>query len=664
MNLNSLRRRIAGAPMALPLAAVVGSLFAPVGYLAVGLAILTAMVAKAWRVALATLLCAAVCGLHLHLRETRGEQMRALPESGHPALVGTVVRAWENAVILQPSRPAPAAYITGCSGAALGDVLRVRVVEVPPSEAPPVKGMFDREAWLKGLGVGATFAAAGTEKLGHPWSFAAVRGMGLHLRDKLAARVMPSERVSDPRRQVLCALLLGAKDLAEADTLDLFRRGGCLHAFAVSGMHVGIITGFLWVLFRLLWVRPTVARVLLPIVVGVYILVTGCAVSALRAYLMGTAIWGGMVLRRRISLLNTWCTAACLILLCCPYEIHDAGFLLSFAVFAAISMALRLCLRHDAPLFGPDSYIPFRILTKRELGLKKTELYLRGIAVVSLAAWLVSTPVTWACFHTLTPWAFLCNMAIAVPITAAMFCGIALMLFTGIPYLGAAAAWAADTSAGVLLSIVTFFSALPGAYLPATAPQPHDAMAVYELGYGKTCAVLGNPGIVIGAGSPSQARLTAYPALFHAGYTPAAVVTETGKRGESARWLAQQWHGVSLLPTDKPQCLTTPAGRFTLYPPPSELPHTPAENALPVILWEHGGTRTLYVGDASAATMETIPPDERHADTLILGAHPTLPFEDAEDIAAFGAKEVRLLPSARLRRAKIEAEQGNADFPE
>lgn len=656
MNNNVLRRAVIGVPMALPLLAVVGSILGSWAWCAALLALVLAILAKAWRVSLCVLLCAAVSGMHSSLRERNGDILRALPESEHPVLVGTVSRTFAHSYVLQPPGISPSVYVYGDSFVRIGDVVRVRVVPEPPFTAPPVPGMFDREAWLRGMGVGAVCRSVGEEYLGHPFSRAALRGAGLAVRRHLAARLMPPERESDPRRQVLCALLLGAKDLAEEETIDSFRRGGCLHAFAVSGMHVGIVAGILLLLFRLLRLRPATVRLLLPVVVGAYILMTGCAVSALRAYLMGVVLWCGPLLHRRLSPANTWCAAACAILLLCPYELGDAGFLLSFAVYAAIAAGLRLCMHRDRPWFGPDDYIPFRVLNRAELRLKRGEQWLRGIVVVSLCAWLVSQPITFCCFHTLTPWGFLTNMVVAVPVMVTMCCALALLLLSGVPWLGPAAAWAADSSAELLLGLVGFFGSLPGAYLPAVPPQPADAVAVYELGYGKSCVVLGNPGIVIGCGGESQARYTSVPALFHAGFSPAAALKT--RHAEEKAWplLCRQWPNLRLLRGDRATCLETRAGRFTLYPAPASLPRTPQENALPYILWEHAGKRTLYVGDASAAVAESIPPDERHADVLILGAHPTQPLEDAEDIAAWGAAEIRLLPSARRRREAAAAE--------
>lgn len=649
-----LRRAVEGVPMALPLTAVVGTLLGTWGWCLVGLAVALAAAARAWRVSLCVVLCAAVSTLHGVLRERSGEALRALPESDTPVLVGTVTHLYANSFELQPVGVSPSVYVCGKTAGQLGDVLRLRVVPEPEPEDPPVRGMFDRRAWWRGMGVGAVCRAVEEEKLGHPLSWAAVRDAGMRIRNRLAARLMPPEREKDPRRQVLCGLLLGAKDLAEPETVDIFRRGGCLHAFAVSGMHVSVIAALLLLLFRLLRVRPVAARVLLPLVVGVYILLTGCAISALRAYLMGVALWGGMLLRRRVSLANTWCAAACVILLLRPYELFNAGFLLSFAVYAAICAGLALCLRHDSPWFGPDTYIPYRIMTQAELASKALESWVRGIVIVSVCAWLAAVPITLLFFHTVTPCGCFTNVAMTVPLVCTMYAGLALLLFSGVPYLGAAAAWAADSSASLLLGVVGFFGSLPGAYLPAALPQPPDAVAEYDLGYGKTCVVLGNPGLVIGAGNESQARYTTAPALFHAGFTPAAVLQQRSAAAEKGlSVLRQQFPDLRVLPVDKPCSFTTSAGRFSLYPAPSSLPRTPAENALPYILWEHEGHRTLYVGDASAAVAETLPPEARHADTLILGAHPTHPLADEADIAAFGATELRLLPSALRYQAEI-----------
>lgn len=651
MNNDMLRRRVAAVPMALPLVAVAGSIVGGWAWCLSGLAVLTALAARCGRIAAMTLLCALVCGLHLELRQQAGARLQEAAQ-----VTGTVTQVYARAVQLQPEGICPAVYVRGVEGAAVGDVLRVSVAPEPPAEPPAVRGMFDASAWRRGQGIGAGFRAVAVQHLGRPLSWAALRGAGLDIRARLAARLMPPGRENDARRQVLCALVLGARHQADEDTLGLFRRGGCLHAFAVSGLHVGVMLFFGHLLCRLLRLRPAAARPLLLLLVGLYVWMTGCAVSAQRAYLMFAVAELGLCLRRRLSAANIWCAAACLLLLLHPWQLYDTGFRLSFAVYAAIGVGVRLCMRADAPWFGPDAYIPFRILTTWEMKVKSAEQWLRGLVLVSFCAWLVSLPLIAYDFHTVTPWSFLTNIAIALPLMAAMGAGVLSLMVGGLPLVGGAVAWAADASAGVLLAVVGFFAALPGAYLPAALPAPADGIAMVPLGYGASACVLGNPGLLVTCGKESEARFIAVPALFHGGWQPAAVLHTAHRSGGEAVARAV-WPQMRVIDGEKASVCTTAAGRYTIYPAPPELPYTPAENRLPVVLWEQGERRVLWVGDASAATVATLPPSERHADTLILGANPTLPFDDAEDIAAFGAREIRLLPSAELHRARREAER-------
>lgn len=641
-----------GAPTALPLAAVAGCILGGAWWSAAGVAAVLALAARAWRVAAAVALCVLVTTLHLNLRERGAEQLRAAMQNGTAELCGTVTRTLRSGVLLQPQGWCPAVHLRGVRGVMPGDQVRARAALVPP-EAPPVRGMFDREAWQRGQGIALCADAVSWEPAGRPLSAAAVRGLALRVRAQLERRLMPPGREADARRQVLCALVLGAKESADEETMAAFRRGGCLHMFAVSGLHVGIMAGVVWWLLLRVRVRLRVARPLMLLLVGVYVLVTGCAVSAVRAYLMVAVFQGGKMLRRRVSGFNTWCAVALGVLLVQPYALYDAAFLLSFGVYAAIVAGAMYALRHDSPWFGPDAYIPFRVLSKGELRCKAWEQQMRGVVVVSAVAYAVSLPLSMLCFHSVSPWAFFANVAVALPLLVSMVGGLVLLVCAGIPVLGVCAAYAADAAAGCLLATVGFFGALPGAYLPAARPQPADAVAVYELGYGRSCCVLGNPGVVVQPGNAYQAGRVSAPAVFHAGFSPAIVVADDRADSDALTALALYFPRLRAVSPQRPAVFTTAAGQYTIYPAPSDLPPTPAQNRLPVILWEHAGLRTLYVGDASAATVATVPPDQRRADVLILGAHPTLPFGEAEDIAAFGSPELRLLPSAEQYRAAL-----------
>ena len=69
-----------------------------------------------------------------------------------------------------------------------------------------------------------------------------------------------------------------------------FLESGCMHVFAVSGMHVGVAAMLVLGVLRLLYVRPRAARLACIPLLAVYVFVTGMSASALRAFIMA-AVW-------------------------------------------------------------------------------------------------------------------------------------------------------------------------------------------------------------------------------------------------------------------------------------------------------------------------------------------------------------------------------------
>ena len=605
--MKQLRRFVQGAPLFLPLVAVGGAV--PGGWwCAVSLAALAvALVCRLWRIGLCTLLCALVAGLHAHLAERRAAEFCERAEWEEvEELRGTVERTLQRGCVLSTGWNGVRVVLRGELPYAPGDVVQVQAQWQEPRPAG-VPGVFDAAAWMRGQGIACALDYITGEKLGKPISLRTVQYWGLRMRAALAARLMPPGTEADPARQVLCALVLGDKSGAEAATMEDFRNGGCLHAFAVSGLHVGLVSGILWLLMRLLRVRPVVIRPLLLVAVGVYVLMTGCAVPAIRAYLMLAVLLLGYMLRRRVNLLNTWSFAALLILLVAPQQLYNAGFLLSFGVYAAICLAVRLC-QEEKPWFGPDDYIPVSLRTPWEMRWSNFELGVRGGIIVSLSAWLVSVPVTLYFFHTVNTSSFLTNIAITPLLPVVMFCGLLHLCLAGLPWAGLATGWAAQKTAALLLAVVAWFGELPYAYLPAQEPAPLHSLLVQGTGYGGSFAMLGNHGLLIDCGSETTAEMKTVPTLFHSGYTPAAllVTSPRASSGGGAGVVQRMWPGIPVilaheLPPEG-KSFETQAGKFTIYPPPVEMPRKNAAAHHPLVLWESTAGRVLYIGHAAYAT--------------------------------------------------------------
>jgi len=648
-----LRCRFLRSPLLLPTLAVLGALGGDMWWMLSLVAVLLAGVTGLYRILLMSLLCALLAALQMaDWRENSAVLRKELEEKEVVTLTGTVERELSRGCILA-TQNGTRVVIRGEMPWKMGDVIRV-TGSCLPVKSPPVKGMFDVASWLESRGAAAQLACVRGEWLGHPFSWASFLGRAQGCRRFLAARLMPPGTEADERRQVLCALVLGDKTQAEEETLTVFRWGGCLHAFAVSGLHVGLVAGLVWLLLRnlrFLRLHPRAARLVLLLMVALYVWMTGAEIPAQRAFLMLAVVVGGQMLLRQISLLNTLCFVALVILLSQPWQLHNAGFQLSFAVYLAICVGVRLSLR-DHAWCRPDCYIPSRILSEGELRWMRAELGARGVVVVSLCAWLASLPVTMIQFHAFNSYSFLTNMALAPLLPLVMGAGMLWLAVGWLPVLGALVGQFALTVTGWMVSIVSFFAALPGAYLPDVPPASPESAMILSTGYGGSICVLGNPGLVVDTGTEATARFQSEPALFHAGYSPALALISRSTRSADGglNLFCRTWPHMGVIRSSelgKGICsFRTEAGEFRLYPPPPELPRSPSANEVPIVSWSRGNQRLLYIGDASWETFAAMPPEERCAGTLILGYNPRQPIEDAEELMQTGASRVILLPSA------------------
>lgn len=638
------------APLLLPLLVVVGVIIGgSLGWMITLAALAWAHFLRMRRVLVCSLLCGFVVGITQSLRSDSAAELQHLVAAGQGGITlqGTVVRELSYGCMIETSRIGARVAVRGDMPWQIGDVVRVTAQEAPVSP-PAVEGMYSAERWMRGQGICANLTYLHGEKLGTSYGWSLLVRLGNHVRQALSTRLMPPGTEHDMRRQVLCALVLGDKDRAEADTMNIFRRGGCLHTFAVSGMHVGIIAAILGMLLRLLRVHPSVGRYLLLGLTGVYVIITGLATPALRAYLMLAALLGSLMLRRRLSLCNAWCCAALIILMLEPWQLFQAGFQLSFIVYAAIGLAVHYGMS-DRPWFGPDAYIPTRIRTRSERIVAAAELSLRGVVIVALSAWLVSLPLSIAHFHTINSASYLTNIAITPLLPIVMLLGLLSLVCSGLPLIGAAIHYLAMQSAGIVVSLVSLFGAHPLALMPAQEPAPPEAYILATAGqHGHSFCLLGNPGILVGdVQAEKDARYTIEPAIFHSGFSVAGIVWPTGgsRSQEAAKstyllsWPQLQFiDNSSRAPVNQ---LTTQAGTFTLYYPPGSTTGTP------IVLWQQAkGLRIMYIGHAALSTLEAMPYDAQRADVIILGYNPHEPLLEPAILRRLQPSKVILLPSA------------------
>lgn len=177
-------------------------------------------------------------------------------------------------------------------------------------------------------------------------------------------------RVPEAEAGVVLALTTGSRGHIDPEVRDRFGRLGAAHVLAVSGMHLGLLTGTALLLvtagFRRLgggrrrrdghgpaeiprspetrWAPRERAALLCIPAVALYVLLTGAPPSAVRAGWMTGALLVGLSLRRRVRPMNALALAAVVMLILEPLAVHDLGVQLSFAATGALvawGMALR-----------------------------------------------------------------------------------------------------------------------------------------------------------------------------------------------------------------------------------------------------------------------------------------------------------------------------------
>ncbi len=241
-----------------------------------------------------------------------------------------------------------------------------------------------------------------------------------HLRHYFAGVI--DQYVQRPEsKQIALALLLGQKESLGKEVKHAYSATGTQHILAVSGLHVGIIYSIL--LLPLTFFKQkgqTLQKSYLILVLGliwVYALMTGFSPSVVRAVVMFSLVTLGQMRKRKPSIWNILAFSALLLLVLDPAIQTDLGFQLSYLAVAGIVGLQPILLR----MWTPSN----RVLD-----------YFWQMATVTLAAQLITSPLTLHYFHTFPTYFLVANLLI-VPLSYIILCtGVPFLLLAWIPMVG------------------------------------------------------------------------------------------------------------------------------------------------------------------------------------------------------------------------------------
>lgn len=204
-------------------------------------------------------------------------------------------------------------------------------------------GRYRLLRWRQRLRDRLTAALAG---LGSPDRGAGTDGRAGSGRDSAVAGAVKTS----PAGALVSALVVGDRGGLTPAQWRVFAQTGTSHLIAISGLHVGLVAGFVFVLARWLWSRgtrlvqwlaaPRAAALVALAAAVLYSALAGFSVSTQRALIMLAVVLLALVAGRTLRPFGALLTALVAVLLVDPTSVLSFGFWLSFGAVAVLLYAL------------------------------------------------------------------------------------------------------------------------------------------------------------------------------------------------------------------------------------------------------------------------------------------------------------------------------------
>lgn len=216
--------------------------------------------------------------------------------------------------------------------------------------------------------------------------------------------------------EMIYSAMFGDKDEFNTQLRESYNTAGLAHLLAVSGLHVGLIVGIIYLILKRLKVKDWIRVLILGLLLLGYGYICNFSYSVVRASIMALILLISSLFYSEYDLLSSICLAGCIVLILNPTALFDLGALLTFACVFGI------CLLY--PLFS-------RLLSKFKIKNSITDSMAISISIfISIAAIMAYF------FNNLQPVSILANI-IFIPIFSILFtiCFIVAIISLIIPYI-------------------------------------------------------------------------------------------------------------------------------------------------------------------------------------------------------------------------------------
>ncbi|MFT4961369.1 MAG: competence protein ComEC [Paracoccaceae bacterium] len=274
-----------------------------------------------------------------------------------------------------------------------------------PPQGPVEPGGFDfrQYAWFQELGaIGYTRNPVMTVALAVD-GIAGLRVFAL----RMAASARIQKMLPGDVGGFAAAVTTGDRSGMSQDALNALRASNLAHLLAISGLHMGLLAGFVFGVLRVMLVLIPSVGLRIPVkkisAVGAllaaagYLALSGGNVATERAFVMVAVVLCAVLVDRRALSLRAVAIAALIVLTLRPEALMGPGFQMSFAATTAL-VAVFGFLRDGRISMGPNWLKP-----------------VMGVVISSAVAGAATAPVGAAHFNTLSQYGLIANL-LSVPL--------------------------------------------------------------------------------------------------------------------------------------------------------------------------------------------------------------------------------------------------------
>ncbi|MEJ8591324.1 ComEC/Rec2 family competence protein [Riemerella anatipestifer] len=265
---------------------------------------------------------------------------------------------------------------------------------------------------------------------------------------ELLSNIDKNEKLSQQTRAFLKGIVLADRTEVDAETNTNFRRSGLTHVLAISGSHIAIIFGVIYMLLSLIVPAKFRTGVILFSLVLIWIFAwfIGWGSSVVRSCIMLTVYFGFVLLQRKPQVLDALALAGLGILMVDTQELFSVGFQLSFSAVLGIYW-------FNKPII--------RLFPNPKNKIQKLLLY---TFTVSTAAQLGTLPIVIYYFHQYSAWSILANLVVLPLMEIVIILSFLMTIVFGLGIYWSWLSFAYDWLIKALLWLIGFFGKIELGY--------------------------------------------------------------------------------------------------------------------------------------------------------------------------------------------------------